>query len=236
MEREARKPYPTDVTDEEWAFVAPYLSLMRPDARQRTYDPGEGFKAWRWFVRTGAPWRSLPGNIPPWEAVSQEPRCGIEAGCCEDLVHDLRAVLRWSEGRADDATAAMLDSRTVQSTPESGARAGKDGHKRRKGSKIHLAVEPLGYRLALRVTPAKVQERAEVGALAQAVQEATGKTVEVAVVDQGDTGEQPAAAAVEPGTRLEVVTLPEAKWGSPALGGRALLCLGKGVPSPGQGR
>ena len=213
METQARKPYPTDVTDEEWAFVAPYLTLMRPDAPQRVHDPREVFNALRWTVRAGAPWRLLPTNFPPWEAVYQQARRWLEAGCFEAMVHDLRALLRWCEGRADDPTAAILDSRTVQSTPESGARAGYDGHKRRKGSKVHLAVDTLGHLLALRVTPANEQDRAQVAELAAAVQEATGHSVEVAFVDQGYTGEAPAAAAEARGIRLEVVKLPEAKRG-----------------------
>ena len=208
-----RKPYPSDVTDDEWAFVAPYLTLMRPDAPQRLHDPREVYNALRWLVRTGAPWRYLPTNFPPWEAVYQQTQRWIEAGCFAEMVQDLRALLRWTEGRADAPTAAILDSRTLQSTPESGARAGYDGHKRRKGSKLHLAVDTLGYLLALRVTPANAQDRDQVGALAEAVQEATGETVEVAFVDQGYTGEHPAAEAAAHGIRLEVVKLPEAKRG-----------------------
>jgi transposase len=208
-----RKPYPTDVSDDEGAFAAPYLTLMRPDAPQRVYDPREVFDALRWIVRTGAQWRMLPTNFPPWPAVYQQTRRWLEAGCFEDMAHDLRAVLRWGEGRADDPTAAILDSRTLQSTPESGGRAGYDGHKRRKGSKLHLAVDTLGHLLAARVTPADAQDRAQVGELAAAVQDATGETVEVAFVDQGYTGPVPAAAADERGVRLEVVKLPEAKRG-----------------------
>jgi transposase len=213
MESQPRKPYPTDVSDEEWAFVAPYLTLMRPDAPRRRHDPREVYDALRWIVRAGAPWRLLPTNFPPWEAVYQQARRWIEAGCFADMVHDLRALLRWAEGRADDPTAVILDSATRQPSPESGGRAGWDGHKRRKGSKIHLAVDTLGHLLALRVTPANEQERAQVGALAAAVQEATGATVELAFVDQGYSGERPAAAAAAHGIRLDVVKLPAAKHG-----------------------
>jgi transposase len=213
METHPRKPYPTDVSDDEWAFVAPYLALMRPDARQRVHDPREVYNALRWIVRTGAQWRMLPTNFPPWAAVYQQTRRWLDAGCFEDMVHDLRALLRWSAGRADDPTAVVLDARTVQSTPESGARAGWDGHKRRKGSKVHLAVDTLGHLLALRVTAANEQEREQVEHLAAAVQDATGERVEVAFVDQGYTGERPAAAAAVHGIRLEVVKLPEAKRG-----------------------
>ena len=208
-----RKPYPTDVTDEEWAFVAPYLTLMDPGAPQRRHDLREVFNALRWIVKAGAPWRLLPTNFPPWEAVYQQAQRWIAAGCFEAMVHDLRAILRWAAGRADDPTAAILDARTVQSTPESGARAGWDGHKRRKGSKIHAAVDTLGHLLALRVTAASAQERDQVEELAAGVQEATGKTVELAYVDQGYTGEVPAEAAAAHGIRLEVVKLPEAKRG-----------------------
>src|SRR5207237_3992646 len=94
-----------------------------------------------------------------------------------------------------------------------GARAGYDGHKRKKGSKIHLAVDTLGNLLTLLATPANDQERAQVAELAEAVQEVTGEHVEVAFVDQGYTGEEAAEAAKEHGIRLEVVKLPEAKRG-----------------------
>jgi transposase len=213
MESSPRKPYPTDVTDEEWAFVAPYLTLMTPDAPQRVYDLREVFNALRWIVRAGAPWRLLPTNFPPWEAVYQQTQRWLAAGCFEAMVRDLRAMLRWAAGRADDPTAVILDARTVQSTPESGARAGYDGHKRRKGSKTHLAVDTLGHLLALVVTPADGQERAQVGQLAAAVQEVTGDTVELAFVDQGYAGERAEVAAAAHGIHLAVVQLPEAKRG-----------------------
>lgn len=213
METQPRKPYPTDVTDDEWAFVAPYLTLMTPDAPQRRHELRDVFNARRWMVRAGSPWRLLPTNFPPWAAVYQQTQRWIAAGCFAAMVHDLRAILRWAEGRADDPTAVILDSRTAQSSPESGARAGYDGHKRRKGSKLHLAVDTLGHLLALHVTPANAQERDQVGVLAATVQEATGASVELAFVDQGYTGEQPAAAAQERGIQLEVVRLPAAKRG-----------------------
>jgi transposase len=129
------------------------------------------------------------------------------------MVHDLRELLRWAAGRNAQPTAAIFDSATRQSTPESGQRAGYDGYKRRKGSKIHLAVDTLGEVLALLVTPADAQDRAQVEVLAAAVQKATGQTVELAYVDQGYTGDEPAAAAAAPGIRLEVVKLDEAKRG-----------------------
>jgi len=209
----SRKPYPTDVSDDEWAFVAPYLTLMAPDAPQRRHDLREVFNALRWIVRAGSSWRMLPTNFPPWQAVPQQTQRWIKAGCFEAMAHDLRATLRWAEGRPDVPTGAIFDSATRQSSPESGHRAGYDGHKRRKGSKVHAAVDTLGHLLALRVTGADAQDRDQVGALAAAVQAATGQTVEVAFVDQGYTGPTPAADAAEHGIRLDVVKLSEAKRG-----------------------
>jgi transposase len=208
-----RKPYPTDVSDEEWAFVVPYLSLMREDAPQRRHDLREVFNALRWIVRAGAPWRLLPTNFPPWPAVYQQTQRWIAAGCFEAIVHDLRVLLRWRVGRADQPTAVILDSATRQSTPESGHRAGYDGHKKRKGSKIHTAVDTLGDLLVLHVTPANASDREQVEVLAAEVQQVTGQTVEVGFADQGYTGTQPAADAAAHGIRLEVIKLEKATNG-----------------------
>src|SRR5918998_1663471 len=209
----SRKPYPSDVSDEEWAFVAPYLALVREDAPQREHDLREVLNGLRWVVRTGSPWRYMPHDLPPWEAVYQQTQRWIRAGVFEEMIHDLRVLLRLSEGRAPAPTAAILDSRTLRSTPESGHRGGWDGHKRKKGSKVHAAVDTLGHLLALFVGSADEQERARAGELAEAVQEATGECVELAYVDQGYTGERAAQEAEAHGIRLEVVKHEEAKRG-----------------------
>jgi transposase len=208
-----RKPYPSDVSDEEWAFVAPYLALVREDAPQRNHDLLEVFNGLRWVVRTGSPWRYMPHDLPPWEAVYQQTQRWLKAGVFEAMVHDLRVLLRLSEDRAPDPSAAVLDCRTLRSTPESGSRGGYDGAKRKKGSKVHAAVDTLGHLLALRVSPANEQEREQVGELAKAVQEATGESVELAYVDQGYTGEKASEEAEAHDMRLEVVKHEEAKRG-----------------------
>jgi transposase len=208
-----RKPYPTDVSDDEWAFVAPYLTLMTEAAPQRHHDLREVFNGLRYIASGGLQWRSMPHDLPPWQAVYQQTRRWMAAGVFEVIIHDLREIMRLAQGRAAEPTAVILDSRTLQSTPESGGRAGYDGAKRRKGSKVHLAVDTLGQLLALQVTPANVADRSQVAQLAAAVQAATGDTVEIAYVDQGYTGKQPAAAAQTHGIQLEVVKLPAAKRG-----------------------
>ena len=208
-----RKAYPSDVTDDEWAFVGPYLTLMTEDAPQRIHNLRDVFNGLRWIVRAGAPWRMMPNDLPPWEAVYQQTLRWLKAGVFAAIVHDLRILLRLAEGRAAQPSAAIWDSRTLQSTPESGARAGYDGAKRKRGSKVHMAVDTLGHLLALHVTAANEQDRAQVERLADQVQAVTGEAVEVAFVDQGYTGAQPAQDAAARGIQREVVKLPEAKKG-----------------------
>jgi transposase len=208
-----RKSYPSDVTDEEWNFCVPYLTLMKADAPQRKYSLRELFNGLRWFVRAGCPWRMLPNDLPPWHAVQQQTRRWVRAECFETMAADLRTLLRVLAERNDAPSAIIVDSRTIQSTPESGGRAGYDGAKKRKGSKVHAAVDTLGHLLTLKVTAANEQDREQVGALAQAVQGATGQNVQVAYVDQGYTGEGASDAAKEHGIRLEVVKLNGPKKG-----------------------
>ena len=142
-----RKPYPTDVSDEEWSFAAPYLTLMDQHAPQREHDLREVFNALRWLVR---------------------------AGCFEAMVSDLRSIIRVAQGRQGQPSAVVMDGRTLQSSCESGPRAGYDGYKRKRGSKVHMAVDTLGHLLAVHVTPADEKERAQVQRLCEALQAAHG--------------------------------------------------------------
>lgn len=186
---------------------------MTEDAPQRDHSLREVFNGLRWIARTGAQWRLMPHDLPPWHTVYQQTQRWLNAGVFEALVHDLRTLLREIADRARQPRATILDSRTLHSTPESGDRAGYDGAKRRRGSKVHSAVDTLGHLLGLLVTPANDQDRAQVADLAQQVPEVTGEMVEIAFVDHGYTGDQPATDADAHGIRLEVVKLPEAKRG-----------------------
>jgi transposase len=208
-----RKAYPSDVSDDEWAFVAPYLTLMSEDAPQRDHPLREVFNGLRYIVRGGIPWRMMPNDLPPWHTVYQQTQRWLKAGVFEALVHDLRVVLRLAQGRTAQPSAAIFDSRTLQSSPESGERAAYDGAKRRKGSKTHMAVDTLGHLLALHVTAANEQDRSQVGELAQQVQAVTGHSVALAFVDQGYTGDEAQQQAAQHDMQLEVVKLPDVKKG-----------------------
>jgi transposase len=208
-----RMSYPSDVSDAEWEFLVPYLTLMREDAPQREYSLRDLFNAVRYVVKAGCQWRFLPHDLPPWTAVYQQARRWLQAGVFEQITHDLRVIVRLVAERDARPSAAILDGRTLQSTPESGGRAGYDGAKKKNGSKVHAAVDTLGNLLALKVTAANEQERAQVAELAAKVQEVTGGNVEVAFVDQGYTGDDAAHQAKAEGIELEVVKHTEAKRG-----------------------
>jgi transposase len=183
------------------------------DAGQRRHEPRDVCDGLRYIVKTGAPWRWMPHDLPPWPVVYQQTQRWLAAGCFEAIVHDLRIILRLAEGRRPHPSAAIFDSQTLQSVPESGPHAGYDGAKRKRGSKIHAAVDTLGHLLALYATPADAQDRAQVAELARQVQAVTNAHVELAFADQGYTGQQPAEDAALQGIRLEVVKLPQAKRG-----------------------
>jgi len=146
------------------------------------------------------------------------------------MAHNLRLLLRMAAQHEGTPSAVILDRRTVQSTPESGVRAGFDGHKKRNGTELHAAVDTLGHLLALNVRPANEQDREQVAELSKVVQEVTGQSVEVAFVDQGYTRKQPEADAAQAGLKLEVVKHPgpsealccccDAGWRNERLRGR----------------
>jgi transposase len=124
MDQSERKPYGSDVSDDAWALVAPSWTLMTEDAPQREYAVRAVCNGVRWVVRTGTQWRWLPQDVPPWPVVYHQTQRWLRAAVFADLVQDLRAVLRLADGHQEAPTAGILDGRTRQSSPESGARAG----------------------------------------------------------------------------------------------------------------
>lgn len=202
--------------------------------------------ALRWMARAAAPWTMLPNDFPPWELVYQQTQRWLQAGCFENMVCDLRSIIRVAQGRHGQSSAVILHGRAIHSTCESGPRAGYYGYKRKRGGKVHIAVDTLGQLLAVHVTPANEQERAQVAELARQIQQVKGHTVNVAFADRGYTGEEPAQAALDEGIELQVIKLEEAKkascccpgggWSSAALAGSAVSAVShvimNGCPKP----
>ena len=207
-----RKPYLSDVSEEEWFLVAAYLTLMKEAAPQREYPT-------RKLFNPPLPYplgHGLPGKPEQFATLGR----GLPAnaaldggGHFETLGWDLRTVLRLAAGRKEKPAAAIIDSRTLRWTPESGPRTGYDGAKRKRGAKVHFSVDTLGQILSLHVTPVDVVDHAAIACLAADVQKAMRDNVTLALVDQGYTSEAASGAAQAEGIRLNVVKLPDAKRG-----------------------
>ncbi len=116
-----RRAYASDVSDEEWALVAPYLALLWESSGLRDHELREVFNGLRFIVKTGAPWRFMPHDLPPWAAVYQQTQRWLAAECFTDVSGDLRAVLRMAGDREPEPSAVILDRRTLRSSPESGS-------------------------------------------------------------------------------------------------------------------
>jgi len=109
-----RKSYPSDVSDAEWEFLIPFLTLMREDAPQREYSMRDLFNAMRYVVKTGCQWRYLPHDLPPWTAVYQQAQRWFQAGVFEAITHELRVIVRIIEDREPQPSGVILDGRTMQ--------------------------------------------------------------------------------------------------------------------------
>ena len=188
-------PYATSLTDKEWAVVAPFMPAPAKVGRPRRWPMRLVFDGVLHVLRTGCAWAHLPHEFPPHGTVHRWFLRLSRSSAFETMMRVLTALDRARAGRDPLPTAAVMDSRTLRSTPESGARAAWDGHKRMRRSKTHMAVDTMGHLLALHVTPANKGDRAAVAALADAVQDATNESVTLAYVDSGYTGTPAAAAA-----------------------------------------
>ena len=202
------RSYSSDVSEEEWEFCVHNLTLMKEKPPQCEYTLRAVSNSLRWMVRAGCPWRLLPADLPPWTVVHQLTLRRIGAGCFEAMAHDLRMIIRELSARASPPTAVVLDGRTVRSTPESGAPAGYDGHKRRKAPRCISRSIPWGILLVLKVTSANAQERAQVWGSRRRGPRRDRKHVQIGYVEQGYNGAEPAAQAAQDGHDLIGVQLP----------------------------
>jgi len=158
---ETRKPYPTDLTDEQYELVAPFLPKEKATGRKFTIPRREILNAILYKVKTGCQWRALPHDLPHHKTVYTYFGWWTLDGTLDRILTALREAVRTQAGREATPSAAIIDSQSVKTTGYGGEEGtiGVDGHKRVNGRKRHILVDTMGCLLAVVVTAAHVADR-----------------------------------------------------------------------------
>jgi putative transposase len=152
-----RKRYPSDLTDEQWAVVKPWIPPPRPGGRPRKANMREVVNAILYFTREGCRWRALPHDFPPWKTVYNYYEAWTADGTWDQILTALRRRVRQAAGRDPHPRVGCIDSQSVK-TAGGGDEVGTDGGKKVRGRKRHLVVDTLGLLLGVLVTAANVDD------------------------------------------------------------------------------
>ncbi len=154
----SRRPYATDLSDEEWWILKPLIPEAKPGGRPRAHETRELLDAIFYAVRGGCAWRLLPHEFPPWQTIYHYFRTWRLDGIWERINGVLRERVRAMAGREATPSAAILDSQSARTTEKGGAR-GYDGAKKINGRKRHLLVDTGGLVMKATVHPADLADR-----------------------------------------------------------------------------
>jgi transposase len=198
--------YPCGLTDSEWEQVRPLFDPPGRTGRPGKYPRRQMLDACIYVLRSGCSWRMLPKDFPPWTVVYKTFRRWQARGLFEAMYTDLRELWRERQHRSPEPTQVILDSQSVKTSPQGGAK-GYDAAKKIKGRKRHLVTDTLGLLIAVLVTAADVQDRdAALPAVQLAVERVPG--IQKLYADSGYEGKRAQEIRELYGIEVEIVRAP----------------------------